>query len=105
MLVAVLFASALLNIQRVADPAPAPSAAPAAEPAKPSAKKPAPKDDDIVCNNIDVEGTRFSKRVCHTRAEWAMMTQDAQTVRDTLNQDMPARGETMGGMMGMNGGM
>ncbi|MGA9333505.1 MAG: hypothetical protein WBV39_04440 [Rudaea sp.] len=41
--------------------------------------------DGIVCRNQQVTGSRFSKRICHTREEWAMMESDAKDMKREMD--------------------
>lgn len=48
--------------------------------------------DDEICRTQKVTGSRFIRRVCHTRAEWKQMElAAAETMRDIESQPRPIR--------------
>lgn len=62
---------------------PAPAAAPGASTATP-APNAAPEQ---VCRTQRISGSRRSERVCHTRAEWNLIRENARTNRDTASRN------------------
>ncbi|MFT3791270.1 MAG: hypothetical protein QM741_09345 [Rudaea sp.] len=50
--------------------------------------------DAMVCKTLEVTGSRFPKKQCHTREDWARMESDAKTLmRDVPGRVMPCDGE------------
>jgi len=83
MIVAVL-AAVLLDAQP-AGAIVAPSGAPASAPASAPAKVGESNDDDkVVCKSLDVTGSRFKTRVCHTKQQWAQIEKDSRD--ELMNQ-------------------
>ena len=60
----------------------APQATPA--PAHAGTSNPAADPDKVVCREEAETGSRFTKRVCHTNAEWAQMQAAAERTQDQI---------------------
>jgi hypothetical protein len=70
-------------------PGPAPSPAPATATQTPPAAAP---DAEQICRRQPIEGSRRSERVCHTKAEWDIIRENARSNRDTASRDQRDRG-------------
>ncbi len=71
-------------------------AAPAATKATEVADKAAPKDrkSEMICTSERVTGSRFSRRVCHSREEREMMARAGrETVEKIQEMPVPLKGE------------
>lgn len=66
-----------------AAPASAPESAPTTVSTPATATPPMVDGDKVVCKSVEVTGTRFPEQRCHTKREWADMTQAA---RDFTNK-------------------
>lgn len=54
--------------------------------------------DKVVCKSEVVTGSRFPKKICHTKEQWARMESEAKNlVRDIHNRPLPARGDGLSG--------
>ena len=67
------------------DESPAPAPAPAAAPTK-AADKPAPDLDKIICRQEEVTGSKFTRRVCMTKADWDAQSRDAERFERRLRE-------------------
>ena len=63
-------------------PAAAPAAPPAAAPTPPTTPEAAQ-----VCRRQPVEGSRRQERVCHTKAEWDVIRENARGNRDNASRN------------------
>lgn len=76
MLAALLFGLAM----SAAEPTPVP-ASPAAPTAPTSTAAPGKSDPDrMICKKESKAGSRFTAKICRTRAEWEQLAKDARTV-------------------------
>jgi predicted transglutaminase-like cysteine proteinase len=89
MIAAVLAALALSAGQQAA-PAPAPAPAPATE--SPTLQTIIPAAAEQICRRQPIQGSRRSERVCHTKAEWEAIRDNARNNRDTASRDQRDRG-------------
>ncbi len=90
MIAAALVAFALSAGQQAApNPTPAPTPVPAPAPA--SAPTAAPPVDTVepeqICRRQPIEGSRRMERVCHTRAEWDAIRENARNNRDAVSRN------------------
>ena len=67
------------------DGAQAPAPAPAPPPAQ-AAGKPAPDPDKVICREEEVTGSKFTRRVCMTKANWEAQSRDAERFERRLNE-------------------
>ena len=63
------------------------------------APRPADDPDKVVCRSEEVTGSRFKRRVCHTRSEWDQMTAKADDAMRQINE-RAFGGPTGGGLSG-----
>ncbi|NLA75693.1 MAG: hypothetical protein GX846_09545 [Deltaproteobacteria bacterium] len=66
-------------------------------------------DQEIVCRNLHITGSRFKNRVCATRAEWAVRDGKNKEKTDNFSRDIRGRsgintGSGSDGMGGMSTG-
>ncbi|QTC92667.1 hypothetical protein [Brevundimonas goettingensis] len=89
MIVAVLAAFALTSGQQAAPaatPAPVPAQAPATT-VTGQAPVATAEPEEQICRRQAIPGSRRSERVCHTRAEWDMIRDNARNNRDTASSN------------------
>jgi hypothetical protein len=68
----------------------------------PAANSDKPKDDPdkVICRSQPVTGSRFIKRVCHTRAEWAQMDAQVQEMERQMREHSAITGHASSAMSG-----
>lgn len=82
MLIQTALSGSLLMLVQSAAPATAPEAPPA-EPSASAAEQQVADDDKVICRRTAVVGSRFKKRICGTRREWATLrARGKDTTRD-----------------------
>jgi hypothetical protein len=90
MIAAALAALALSAGQQAAPtPTPAPVPAPAPAPSMTvTGQPPLPTvEPEQICRRQAIEGSRRSERVCHTKAEWDLIRENARNNRDSASRN------------------
>ncbi|CAN5159924.1 hypothetical protein BH09PSE1_BH09PSE1_26940 [soil metagenome] len=89
MIVAIVLAFVVTVAQQTAPaPAvPAPSAPSAPSAPATSSTTATPSESEQICRRQRIEGSRQNERVCHTRAEWDAIRQNARSNRDEASRN------------------
>ena len=92
MIVAAFTAMMLSFGQQASAPIPAPAATPAGV-ASANGNRPAPPAaEEEICRRQPIPGSRRSERVCHTKADWDRIRENARNNRDTASRDQRGGG-------------